>query len=176
MTFLTFKNGGFTIQPTIGILPVIQWDWQRLWSAGTQVWSISGQVQWVKDPVLPQLRCNCSYGPIPGLGTPYVTGQPKKKETKTKPYNFILKLLLHMVSNDPQKCFAFGKAGVHSPSYLMRTTEAAVSDQWFAQGCTWVIRMAWADMEVLSLLAFNSLSLVYRNHLFYEERIQVKTT
>ena len=54
------------------------WDEQHLGSARMQVQSLA---QWVKDPVLLQLRlgCKCSLDLIPGQGTPYAVGQPKKK-------------------------------------------------------------------------------------------------
>ena len=47
--------------------------------------SIPGLAQWVKDLVLPQLRCRWQWqlGSIPGLGTPYAMGKAKTK-AKTK--------------------------------------------------------------------------------------------
>ena len=62
-----------------------QWDQRHLSSAGPQVQSLA------QDTGLRVLRCR-SYGlghnygsdPIPGRGTPYVTGQPKKKRKKYK--------------------------------------------------------------------------------------------
>ena len=45
-----------------------------------------GPAQWVKDLALLQLqhRPYCSSDVIPGLGTPYAMGQPKKKKKKKK--------------------------------------------------------------------------------------------
>ena len=45
-----------------------------------------GPAQWVKDLALLQLqhRSYCSSDVIPGLGTPYAMGQPKKKRRKEK--------------------------------------------------------------------------------------------
>ena len=56
-------------------------SWER-WNAG----SIPGLAQWVKD--LTCCSCslghNCSSDLIPGPGTPYASGQPKKKEEKKR--------------------------------------------------------------------------------------------
>lgn len=43
--------------------------------------SIPAPSTWVKDQALLQLRlrCNCGLDLIPALGTPYTSGQPKKK-------------------------------------------------------------------------------------------------
>ena len=62
-----------------------QQDWQCLWSTGTQVQSLaphSGlriQHGWSCG-----IGCNCGWDLIPGLRTPYVAGQPKKKRKETK--------------------------------------------------------------------------------------------
>ena len=52
----------------------------KCWGAG----SIPGEAPWDEDPVLPQLCAghNGSSDLIPGLGTPYAAGQPKKKKKK----------------------------------------------------------------------------------------------
>ena len=52
------------------------------WNAGL----IPGPVQCVKDPVLPHLWLShsCASDLIPGPGTPYAEGWPKKKKKKSK--------------------------------------------------------------------------------------------
>ena len=53
----------------------VSWD---LWDNGL----IPGLTQWIADLVLPQLQPGLYYGSdlIPGLGTPYALGWPKKKK------------------------------------------------------------------------------------------------
>ena len=60
-----------------------QWDWQHLCNAKTQVQSLA-QHGGLKDPTCPScgVGCSCGLDLIPGLGTPYAVGQPKKIERK----------------------------------------------------------------------------------------------
>ena len=61
-----------------GVPAVVQQDWQA-----------PGLAQWVKDPVLLQLKhtgCNCGSDMIPGPGNPYAVGQPKKKNKKRQEF------------------------------------------------------------------------------------------
>ena len=62
-----------------------QWDWQHLGSPGIQAPSPA------QHDELRIWRCcscglGCKYGSdlIPGLGTPYATGRPKKRKKKKK--------------------------------------------------------------------------------------------
>ena len=59
-------------------------DQWHLGSAGTQVQSLAWHSGF-QDPALPQrgLGHNCGLDLIPGLGTPFATGQPQKKKKKT---------------------------------------------------------------------------------------------
>ena len=59
--------------------------------------SIPSLAQWVEDLALPQpwRACSCSWDLILGQGTPYVTGQPKKVETKKKRHT-LLRVELHL--------------------------------------------------------------------------------
>ena len=70
----------------IGILSVVQWDWQHLWSAGIYV-----QAQWVKDLVLLRLQCRLQLqlgsDPQPGNS---ICLRAAKKEKK-------IEIILHRV-------------------------------------------------------------------------------
>ena len=64
---------------------VVQWDQQHLWSAGMQVRSPA----WHSGLRIPHchrygLDHNCSSDLIPGLGTPYAMGWPKKEKVINK--------------------------------------------------------------------------------------------
>ena len=69
-----------------GVLDVAQWDQQRLWSTGTQ------QVQSPAQHSRLRIQCchsccidqNCGSALIPGPGTPYAAGQPKRKKKGKK--------------------------------------------------------------------------------------------
>ena len=69
----------------LGIPTVAQQDQLCLWFAGTQV----------QSPAQHRLRiqlsygigCNCGSDLIHGLGTPYTTGQPKRKERSKRECN-----------------------------------------------------------------------------------------
>ena len=67
----------------LGAPTVAEWNWWCLqcWDAGL----MPGQARWVKDLTL--LSCtvghNCASDLIPGLGTPYASGWPKKKKGKS---------------------------------------------------------------------------------------------
>ena len=58
-------------------------DWQHLWSAGMQVQS-PAQHSGLRIQCCHSYRvgCNCSLDLIPGPGTPYTMGRPKKKGKK----------------------------------------------------------------------------------------------
>ena len=58
-----------------------QRDWQRLCSTRKQVCSLAVCGRGLKDLVLLHL-CSCGSDLIPGWGTPYATGQPKRKRKK----------------------------------------------------------------------------------------------
>ena len=71
-----------------GVLAVMQWDLQRLCSAGGRLNPSlhSGLKIWHCHSC--GIHCNCSSDLIPGLGTLYATGQPKKGGKKKNNYGY----------------------------------------------------------------------------------------
>ena len=68
-----------TKNKSFGVPAVVQWNWQQLWSSGTQVQSPAHHSR-----LRIQRCCKCSVDLIPGLGTPYAMGWPEKKKKKKK--------------------------------------------------------------------------------------------
>ena len=64
-----------------GVTTMAQGDWRHRCSTRMQVWSPVGH-SGLKDPVLPWWDHKCGSDLIPGPGTPYVLGWPKKIKKK----------------------------------------------------------------------------------------------
>ena len=75
---MLFKNHAFNIRT--GVPAVAQWDQQYLGNTRTQVLY---QLSTVDQGSGCSLGLDCSLDLIPGPGTPYATGQPKKKKINT---------------------------------------------------------------------------------------------
>ena len=82
LNFISPKKGKRKSPTELEWVPaVVQWDWQHLWSAGMQVQSLA----WHSEL---RIQCcwivghNCGSDLIPGPGTPFTMGQPKKEKKK----------------------------------------------------------------------------------------------
>ena len=64
------------------VLAMVQRDKQCLWSTGTQVWSLA-QLPGLRIQHCCSTGHTCGFDLIPGPGTLYVAGKPKRKEKET---------------------------------------------------------------------------------------------